>query len=281
METHSAILLVHGGTLVLTFVVGGGRDDLVGLALLRLDNVGRLVVTDCLCKGTDILAIGTFQRGLQCIIHFSSRVADTATHTLGKEFLCFHDGALLPGVLLGFDKMLGILIIQVVEDFVVCLQAQVERCPVLLVRGQPSYLRHCQHTRQEAVFHLVNVVTSLCPHVALHAEGKFLLAAQGAQGIEAIYLVHGVHTPSAMIGFVHEEVALLSLHEVDIQVLVGHDDGLKTTVGCLGTEVHAVPCHDDRFGLVVVVPVVQEFVPHDDVLAVLFLKEDTQFLHKP
>ena len=177
--------------------------------------------------------------------------------------------------------MLGILIIQVVEDLVVCLQAQVERCPVLLVRGQPSYLRHGQHAGQEAVFQLVNVVTSLCPHITLYTKGEIFLAAQGAQGIEAIYLVHGVHAPATVIWFVHEEVALLSLHEVDIQVLVGHDDGLQATVGSLGAEAHAVPCHDDGFGLVVVVPVVQEFVPHDDVLAILFLKEDTQFLHKP
>ena len=177
--------------------------------------------------------------------------------------------------------MLGILIIQVVEDLVVCLQAQVERCPVLLVRGQPSYLRHCQHTRQEAVFHLVNVVAGLRPHVALHAESKFLLAAQGAQGIEAIYLVHGVHAPATVIWFVHEEVALLSLHEVDIQVLVGHDDGLQATVGRLGAETHAVPCHDDRLGLVVVVPVGQKFVPHDNVLAVPFLEENAQLLHEP
>ena len=82
-----------------------------------------------------------------------------------------------------------------------------------------------------------------------------------------------------MIWLVHEEVSLFALHEVDIEVLVGHDDGLHATVGCLGAVSHSVPCHDDGLGLVVVVPVVQKLVPHNDVLAIFLLEEDTQFLH--
>ena len=84
-----------------------------------------------------------------------------------------------------------------------------------------------------------------------------------------------------MIDFVHETLVLLGLHEVDVEILIGYDDGLQAAVGCLGAIAHTVPCHDDGLGLVVVVPVVQEFVPYHDVFAVLLLEEDTEFLDEP
>ena len=52
-------------------------------------------------------------------------------------------------------------------------------------------------------------------------------------------------------------------------------------VGGCGTLVDAVPCHNHGLRLVGIVPMVQQFVPYDQVFAMLFFQIDAKLFHEP
>ena len=62
---------------------------------------------------------------------------------------------------------------------------------------------------------------------------------------------------------------------------IWHDDRFHATLSRICTLTNAVPCHYYGLGLIVVVPIGEQFVPHDDILLMLLLEIDAKFFHKP
>ena len=281
VETHTVAALVHCGAFVLAFVVCRCRDYLIGLACYRLANGGVLVVLYCFDKCCSVVGGCACVCGLQCIVCFAIGVADAATYAVFENVSCLNECTLASGILGGLDIVLCIFVVEQFENLVVALQASVERTPVLLCCWQPANLGESEHAGEQLVFYLVYVVCSLGPHVALHAKCILLAALQVAQRVQVIYLFNGIYSPTAVVELVEKEVALFGLHKVEVEVLVRHDNRFHAPVGCLSTVSNAVPCHNHWLYIVTVVPVRQQFVPHNNVLAVLFFNVCSKFLYQP
>ena len=74
------------------------------------------------------------------------------------------------------------------------------------------------------------------------------------------------------LGFIDrtkEENALK--YEIDVKVLIRHHNALETLVGSIAALVDAVPSHDNGLHGVVAAPVVEQFVPHHQILTMFLL----------
>ena len=218
METYALALLVHGRAFVLTLIVGRCRKDTVGLARLGLHDGSLLEGGDGSVQRGHILAFNTVQRILQGIIGLGRGIAHAPADALGKQFLGFHHGLLGCGILLRFDVVLGIGVALCIENLVVALQAAVEAYPTLLLDRKPSHLSQRKHTGEQLVLQLFVVVESLCPEIRLCSPAVLFFSCEVGHGVERVDALNSVRSPTTIVGFVDEHLALGHLREVDIYV---------------------------------------------------------------
>ncbi len=107
------------------------------------------------------------------------------------------------------------------------------------------------------------------------------LAAHGADRIEVVDLGQVVHAPAADVGLVDDFLSLGHLHEVEVEILIGHANAVEAVVGRVVALVGGVPGHDERLHGELVAPVGQEFVPHHYVLAVFRLEPCAELFNEP
>ena len=62
---------------------------------------------------------------------------------------------------------------------------------------------------------------------------------------------------------------------------VRNNNRFQASVGSVSAVTNSIPCHNHRLGLVVVVPVRQQLVPNDNILAMLFLQVYSKLFNQP
>ena len=163
------------------------------------------------------------------------------------------------------------------------LQTLVEVHEVLLVGRQPSNLGQGEHTRIELIFGLGKGRATFRPEVGLHTEAVVLLRgaerAHGIVGIDAIHAVDGSIAVPTEVGLVGTHARGGYLKEVKVERHVGNGNAAETLgrgfARCAG------PRHDNQGRLVGRLPMVLQFVPSNDLLAVVVLEPCAERFDQP
>ena len=290
MEAHGLVVLgVERGALVLCFIIGRSRYDLVGLSSLGHCH-------GCLFVGCErVLQRGERRRFVfgvaervgccfECVPCGLARVSDATRAGCLQESVSLCKCGFFVGLRCRLDVVASVGQSHAVQNLVVTLQTGVETAPLLFCLRQPARFAQRQHARQQLIFQLDGIVAGLRPKVALHAEAEVFATSEGSNGVEIVGTLHRVHpvlAPTALVGFVNEALLGGSLIEVKIEALIGHDDALQTVVRRRCALVDVVPRHDDRLHRVRGVPVAQQFVPDDEVFAVFLLQPCAELLDEP
>ena len=281
-------LLIDGRTRIAFAGAGAGGEDAVEAAGLRLYERGSLEVGKGLLERGQqcgILGIG-FQGaggGAQGLAGFLRRIAHGTRMRGLEQGMCGEQGSLGGGAVGLFDEMAGIADALHVEEFIVLLQTLVEVHEVLLVGRQPSNLGQGEHTRIELIFGLGKGGATFRPEVGLHTEAVVLLRgaerAHGIVGIDAIHAVDGSVAVTTEVGLVGTHARGGYLKEVKVERHVGNGNAAETLGR--GFARCARPRHDNQGRLVGRLPMVLQFVPSDDLLAVVVLEPCAERFDQP